>query len=83
MSPDAGTHLIVQPFELHLGPLTLTGCGIAMMPAFLVGQYVAQVELDQRGHAPESMGDALMGSVRQHWCHRWRPPVTQTALHAR
>lgn len=63
MLPDAGTHIVVQPFELHLGPLTLTGFGIAMLLAFLVAQYIAQVELSRRGHDPEIMGDVLVGAV--------------------
>lgn len=62
MLPDA-TYIIVQPFELHVGPLTLTGFGIAMLLAFVVGQYVAQVELGRRGHDPEIMGDVLVGAV--------------------
>ncbi len=63
MIPDAGTHIVVQPFELHLGPLTLTGFGIAMLLAFLVAQYIGQVELDRRGHDSEVMGDVLVGAV--------------------
>jgi phosphatidylglycerol:prolipoprotein diacylglycerol transferase len=55
--------IVVQPFELHLGPLTLTGFGIAMLLAFLVAQYIAQLELDRRGHDPEIMGDVLVGAV--------------------
>lgn len=56
-------HIVVQPFELHIGPLTLTGFGIAMLLAFLVAQYIAQVELGRRGHNPEIMGDVLVGAV--------------------
>lgn len=63
MLPDAASHIVVQPFELHIGPLTLTGFGIAMLLAFLVAQYIAQVELDRRGHDPEIMGDVLVGAV--------------------
>jgi phosphatidylglycerol:prolipoprotein diacylglycerol transferase len=63
MIPDAGTHIVVHPFELHLGPLTLTGFGIAMLLAFLVAQYIGQVELDRRGHDSEIMGDVLVGAV--------------------
>jgi len=62
MLPDA-SFVVVHPFELHLGPLTLTGFGIAMLLAFLVGQYIGQVELHRRGHDPEIMGDVLVGAV--------------------
>ncbi|HEY5492135.1 MAG TPA: prolipoprotein diacylglyceryl transferase family protein [Gemmatimonadaceae bacterium] len=63
MPPDTGTHIVVQPFELHLGLLMLTGFGVAMLLAFLVGQHVAQVELDRCRHTPEIMGDVLVGAV--------------------
>jgi phosphatidylglycerol---prolipoprotein diacylglyceryl transferase len=62
MLPDA-SHIVVQPFELHIGPLTLTGFGIAMLLAFLVAQYIGQVELERRGHQSEIMGDVLVGAV--------------------
>jgi phosphatidylglycerol:prolipoprotein diacylglycerol transferase len=62
MLPDA-THIVVHPAELHLGPLTLTGFGIAMLLAFLVAQYIGQVELERRGHDSEIMGDVLVGAV--------------------
>jgi phosphatidylglycerol---prolipoprotein diacylglyceryl transferase len=62
MLPDA-SHIIVHPFELHIGPLTLTGFGIAMLLAFLVAQYIGQVELDRRGHPSEIMGDVLVAAV--------------------
>ena len=55
--------IVVQPFEMHIGPLTLTGFGIAMLLAFLVAQYIGQVELDRRGHDSEIMGDVLVGAV--------------------
>jgi phosphatidylglycerol:prolipoprotein diacylglycerol transferase len=55
--------IVVQPFELHIGPLTLTGFGLAMLLAFVVAQYIGQVELDRRGHDSEIMGDVLVGAV--------------------
>ncbi len=60
MTPD---FIVVQPFELHVGPLTLTGFGLAMLLAFLVGQYIGQVELDRRGHDSDIMGDVLVAAV--------------------
>lgn len=62
MLPDA-SHFVVHPFELHVGPLTLTGFGLAMLLAFLVAQYIGQVELQRRAHNPEIMGDVLVGAV--------------------
>lgn len=60
MTPD---YIVVQPFELLLGPLKLTGFGLAMLLAFLVAQYIGQVELERRGHDSEIMGDVLVGAV--------------------
>lgn len=60
MSPD---YIVVQPFELLVGPLKLTGFGLAMLLAFLVAQYIGQLELDRRGHDSEIMGDVLVGAV--------------------
>lgn len=60
MSPS---YTVIHPFEVHLGPLTLTGFGVAMLLAFLVAQYIGQVELERRGHDSEIMGDVLVGAV--------------------
>lgn len=62
MLTDA-SHIVVRPFELHVGPLTLTGFGIAMLLSFLVAQYIGQVELHRRRHDPEIMGDVLVAAV--------------------
>lgn len=55
--------IVVQPFELHLGPLTLTGFGIAMLLAFLMAQVVAQAELERRGYDAEVLADVLVAAV--------------------
>ena len=57
------TGIVVHPFELHFGPLTLTGFGIAMLLAFLLAQFVAQVELERRGYDAEVLADVLVGAV--------------------
>ena len=38
-----------HPFAYQFGPLELTGFGLAMLLAFLIGQSVASEELDRRG----------------------------------
>jgi phosphatidylglycerol:prolipoprotein diacylglycerol transferase len=63
MLSDAAAYITAHPAEFHLGPLTLTGFGIAMLLAFLVAQYIGQVELSRRGHDPEIMGDVLVAAV--------------------
>jgi phosphatidylglycerol---prolipoprotein diacylglyceryl transferase len=55
--------IVHYPVEFDLGPLTLTGFGIAMLLAFLVAQVLAQSELTRRGHDPEIMADAIFAAV--------------------
>lgn len=55
------------PFEFHVGPVKLTGFGIAMMLAFGLAHWVSQEVLRQRGDDPEIMNDvsfaAIVGTV--------------------
>lgn len=60
---DAAVSIIHHPLVLQLGPLPLTGFGIAMLAAFLVGQIVAQSVLAQRHQDPNVMGDVLIAAV--------------------
>src|SRR3990172_4403470 len=48
---------------MHLGPLPLTGFGIAMLGAFLIAQIVAQTELGRRGHDANVMSDVIIAAV--------------------
>ena len=47
--PDA---TIVHPFNFDIGPLSLTGFGIAVLLSFAIAQIIAQRELARRGHDP-------------------------------
>ncbi len=55
------------PFEFYLGPLQITGFGIAMMMAFGLAHWVSQIVLQHRGDDPEIMNDvsfaAIVGTV--------------------
>jgi len=55
----------IHKFEIVLGPLPITGFGIAMLMAFLIGQFVATSELTRRGQhdSAEAMGDIVVGAV--------------------
>jgi phosphatidylglycerol---prolipoprotein diacylglyceryl transferase len=59
--------IIHHPFEFHIGPLPLTGFGLAMMAAFGVAHWVSQMVLVERGDDPEMMNDvtfaALVGTI--------------------
>src|SRR5689334_13597254 len=55
--------IIAHRFELNLGPLPLTGFGIAMLGAFVIAQVVAQETLKQRGENPDVMPDIVIAAV--------------------
>ena len=61
------TPIVHDPFTFALGPLKLTGFGIAMMAAFGIAHSVAQEVLRQRGDDDEIMNDvtfaALIGTI--------------------
>lgn len=54
------THI---PFAYDIGPLQLTGFGIAMLLAFVIGQMVATENLEARGQNAEIMGDVTVAAV--------------------
>jgi phosphatidylglycerol:prolipoprotein diacylglycerol transferase len=55
----------VLPFEIPLGPLTLTGFGIAVFLGFAISQVISQKELSRRGHQLEAdvIPDIVLASV--------------------
>ncbi|MDA1080218.1 MAG: prolipoprotein diacylglyceryl transferase [Gemmatimonadetes bacterium] len=60
---EAVTSIVHHPFVLQLGPLPLTGFGIAMLGAFLIAQVVAQSVLTQRGQDADVMPDMVIAAV--------------------
>lgn len=60
---DIATSILHHPFVINLGPLPLTGFGIAMLGAFLIGQIVAQSVLSERGHDANVMADIVIAAV--------------------
>ncbi|HEY7407453.1 MAG TPA: prolipoprotein diacylglyceryl transferase [Gemmatimonadaceae bacterium] len=52
-----------QPLAYDVGPLAITGFGLAVLAAFVVAQIVAQSELKRRGHNPEPVGDMIFAAV--------------------
>jgi phosphatidylglycerol:prolipoprotein diacylglycerol transferase len=55
--------IVHQPLSYEVGPLQLTGFGLAVLMAFVIGQVVAQRELVRRRHDPEPMGDVVFAAV--------------------
>lgn len=52
-----------RPLAYEVGPLMITGFGLAVLAAFVVAQIVAQHELKRRGHNPEPVGDMIFAAV--------------------
>jgi phosphatidylglycerol:prolipoprotein diacylglycerol transferase len=59
--------IVHHPFNFAIGPIKLTGFGIAMMAAFGLAHFAAQKVLEQRGDDTEILNDltfaALIGTV--------------------
>ena len=55
--------IVHHPFSYNVGPLELTGFGIAILMCFVVGQYVAQQEVARRGGDPEPVVDMTLAAL--------------------
>jgi phosphatidylglycerol:prolipoprotein diacylglycerol transferase len=55
--------IVHHPFAYGVGPLQITGFGIAVLMAFVVAQVVGQRELARRGYDPEPVGDMIFAAV--------------------
>jgi phosphatidylglycerol---prolipoprotein diacylglyceryl transferase len=57
--------IVHHPLKFNLGPLEITGFGIAVLMAFLVAQLVAERELARRGHDLEARAipDLILASL--------------------
>jgi len=55
--------IVHHPFAISLGPVQLTGFGIAILMCFVVGQSVAAHELKRRGHDAEPLNDMVFAAV--------------------
>ena len=76
--------IIHHPFEFSLGPITLTGFGLAMMLAFGMAHWVSQEVLEERGDDPGAgyawrvrRADAI-ASRRTAWARLGESAKTQT-----
>jgi len=57
--------IIHHPTVINLGPLPLTGFGLAVLLAFVISQIIAQSELTRRGHTHEAQAvpDLILACV--------------------
>jgi phosphatidylglycerol:prolipoprotein diacylglycerol transferase len=54
---------VVNPFVIDIGPLSLTGFGLAVLGAFAISQVIAQRELARRGHDASAIPDLILAAV--------------------
>jgi phosphatidylglycerol---prolipoprotein diacylglyceryl transferase len=55
--------IVHHPFAFQLGPIEITGFGIAVALGFLIGLVVAERELARRGHDPAVLGSVLVAAL--------------------
>ncbi|HEU4524624.1 MAG TPA: prolipoprotein diacylglyceryl transferase [Gemmatimonadales bacterium] len=55
--------MTIYPFVLQLGPVEITGYGLMMMVAFLMGGWLIATELKRRGLAEDYAADAVAAAV--------------------
>jgi phosphatidylglycerol:prolipoprotein diacylglycerol transferase len=55
--------IVHHPFEYPLGPIPITGFGLAVLMSFVVAQYIAERELTRRGHDASGISDLIIAAV--------------------
>jgi phosphatidylglycerol:prolipoprotein diacylglycerol transferase len=55
--------IVHHPLAFDIGPVSITGFGIAVMLGFVIGHVVGQRELERRGFDPSPIGDVVIASV--------------------
>jgi phosphatidylglycerol---prolipoprotein diacylglyceryl transferase len=61
--PTIFASIVHHPLSYDVGPLQLTGFGLAVLMAFVIAQIVTQRELTRRGYDPEPVGDLVFAAV--------------------
>jgi phosphatidylglycerol---prolipoprotein diacylglyceryl transferase len=52
-----------RPTSWELGPVAITGFGLAVLLAFAIAQYIAQREFERRGQSSEPVSDLIFAAV--------------------
>ena len=55
--------MTIYPFVFHIGPLEITGYGLMMMVAFLMGGWLIALELKRRGLSEDYAADMIAAAV--------------------
>lgn len=59
----AATPIVHHPFQFSLGPLQLTGFGIAVVLSFIVAQRVSEQEMKRLGYDAAPIADMIFGAI--------------------
>jgi phosphatidylglycerol:prolipoprotein diacylglycerol transferase len=63
MIPGIFATIVHHPLSYQVGPLQLTGFGLAILLTFVIAQIISQHEMERRGHDPSVMGDLVFAAV--------------------
>ena len=61
--PHVFAQIVHHPVSYEFGPLQFTGFGFAMLMCFVIGQIIAQREMQRRGQDPQAAGDMTFAAV--------------------
>ncbi|HEY8166462.1 MAG TPA: prolipoprotein diacylglyceryl transferase [Gemmatimonadaceae bacterium] len=61
--PTIFATIVHHPVAYQVGPLQVTGFGLAVLLAFVIGQIIASAELERRGFDPAPMSDIVFAAV--------------------
>ncbi len=63
MMPSIFATIVQHPLSYKVGPLQITGFGLAILLTFAIAQLISQQEMDRRGHDGSVMGDLVFAAV--------------------
>jgi phosphatidylglycerol:prolipoprotein diacylglycerol transferase len=55
--------IVHHPFAYPVGPVPVTGFGLAVLLSFVIAQYIAEKELVRRGHDASAISDLIIAAV--------------------
>jgi phosphatidylglycerol:prolipoprotein diacylglycerol transferase len=60
---QAADAIVHRPFNISLGPIQITGFGLAVVLAFAIAGIISERETARRGHDPSPIGDLLFAAL--------------------
>lgn len=55
--------IVHRPFQFQVGPVSVTGFGIAVVVSFMIAQVVSEAMMRLRGENADPIGDMILGAV--------------------